>query len=71
LVVDQAGRVCTVQFDGHEYATDTGAIQPRDTLVALAGAVAETPGARVWLSELLAALPASQEDTKGMDAMVG
>lgn len=67
LVVDQAGRVCTVQFDGHEYATDTGAIQPRDTLVALAGAVAETPGARVWLSELLAALPAPQDTKESTD----
>ena len=56
MVVNRAGTVCAVQFDGHEYVTDTGATQPPDTLAALAGAVAETPGARVWLAELLAAL---------------
>lgn len=54
--MNRAGAVCTVQFDGHEYVTDTGATQPPDTLTALADAVAETPGARVWLAELLAAL---------------
>jgi hypothetical protein len=69
--------VCTVQFDGHEYVTDTGATQPPGTLAALASAVAETPGARVWLAELLAALERgnrtkTERPRKGVDAsMVG
>jgi hypothetical protein len=53
-------------------------MQPPDTLAALAGAVAETPGARVWLHELLAALSrraTEPEDRKTQkrseDAMVG